>query len=606
MFLTVLNKTATMEIPYFNIDQVHLLPDQPGVYKFYDTGRKMIYVGKAKNIKKRVSSYFNKLGSVNRKTRKMVSEIKTLEFAIVNSELDALLLENSLIKNNQPKYNILLKDDKTYPYICVTRERFPRIYPTRTVNHKMAQYFGPYASVKAMNNVLDLIRSLYTIRTCKYALSEDNVKQNKFKVCLEYHIGNCKGPCVALQDEEEYNRDIDQAIHIIKGNLGLVKNHFRENMNTYATQMEYEKAQQFKEKLLWVDKFQAKSMVVNQNIADADVFAIVSDEKTAFINYLKIKDGTIVLTQTVEVKKKLDESDEDILTLVILEFQERYQSSFKDILTNKPLALAEEAMAYTVPKIGDKKKLVDLSVKNALYYKKERYSQQELTKQKELRVLLKLKEDLQLKTLPKHIECFDNSNIQGTNPVASMVSFKNGKPSKKDYRRYHIRTVEGPDDFASMQEVTYRRYKRMQEEGAELPDLIVIDGGKGQLSSACSALKSLNLYGSIPIIGIAKRLEEIYFPEDQYPIHIEKKSESLMLLQRIRDEAHRFAINFHRNTRSKTSFTTQLEDIEGIGKKTTDKLLQHFKSVKKIREANIEEIAAVIGNDKAKLVKGMI
>ncbi len=595
-----------MEIPFFNIDQINLLPDEPGVYKFYNAERKIIYVGKAKNIKKRVSSYFNKLNGVNRKTRKMVGEIKTIEFAIVNSELDALLLENSLIKSNQPRYNILLKDDKTYPYICVSNERFPQIYPTRTVNHAKGQYFGPYASVKAMHNVLDLIRSLYTIRTCRYLLSEDNVKQQKYKVCLEFHIGNCKGPCASLQEEGEYNRDIEQAIHIIKGNLGLIKNHFKEAMNRYAGLMEFEKAQLYKEKLQLVDKFQARSLVVNQNIADADVFTIVSDEKKAFVNYLKVKDGAIILTQTVEVKKKLDETDEDILTLIILEFKERYQHEFKDIIANKGLAVTEHELPYTIPKIGDKKKLVDLSVKNALYYKKERYSQQELNRQKEVRVLIKLKDDLQLKHLPNHIECFDNSNIQGSFPVAAMVCFKNGKPAKKEYRKYNIKTVEGPDDFASMREVTFRRYKRLLEEGAALPNLIVIDGGKGQLSSACAALKELDLYQKIPIIGIAKRLEEIYFPEDPYPLHIEKKSESLMLLQTIRDEAHRFAITFHRNKRSKASFTTQLEEIEGIGKKTADKLLQHFKSVKKIREATIEELVAIVGQDKARIVKEVI
>ncbi|MGB3182513.1 MAG: excinuclease ABC subunit UvrC [Cyclobacteriaceae bacterium] len=592
-----------MEVPFYTPDQVNILPDQPGVYRFYNKNRTLIYVGKAKSLKKRVSSYFLKNTGVNRKTRRMVSEIKSLEVTLVNSEFDALLLENNLIKEHQPKYNILLKDDKTYPFICITNERFPRIYATRNVVPSLGTYFGPYASVKAMNNVLDLIRNIYTIRTCKYNLSEENIRKEKFKVCLEYHIGNCQGPCEGLQEEESYNRDITQCKDILKGNLTIVKSTFKDEMLKASEDLAFERAQHFKEKLDLLEKFQAKSTVVNQKIADVDVFTIVSDEKYAFVNYLKVKDGTIVMTRTVEIKKKLEEENEDILSLVVLELRDRYKSESKEIITNLPIELAYDDHENVVPKIGDKKKLVDLSIKNALFYKKEKYLAMDPGETREHRILKTLQHDLQLKTVPRHIECFDNSNLQGSNPVASMVCFRNAKPSKKDYRHYHIKTVIGPDDFASMDEIVSRRYRRLLDEAASLPDLIVIDGGKGQLSAAVTALKRLGVYGQIPIVGIAKRLEEIYFPEDPYPLHIDKKSESLSLLQRVRDEAHRFAITFHRNVRSKKSFRTELEEIEGIGKTTADKLLKKFKSVKKVREAGTEELAQVIGTDKAGKVR---
>lgn len=595
-----------METPYYTTEEINNLPGQPGIYKFYNAGRKLIYVGKAKNLKKRVSSYFTKAKTADRKTRRMISEIKSVEFTIVNSEFDALLLENSLIKENQPKYNILLKDDKTFPYVCVTNERFPRIISTRKKIPSYGTYFGPYTSVKAMNNVLELLRFLYTIRTCKYNLSEENIKMGKFKVCLEHHIGNCQGPCENLQPEEDYNKDIEQALHVLKGNLGLARNYFKEKMLEASGKMEFERAQRFKDKLLLLEKFQAKSLVVNQKLSDIEVFTIVSDEKAAFINYLKIKNGTIQITKTVEVKKKLDEEDGEILPIVVVELRDRFESDSKEILTNILLNTDIGGVENIVPKIGDKRKLIDLSIKNALYYKKERYTHLQSAQGKENRVLKKLQEDLQLKSLPRHIECFDNSNIQGSNPVASMVYFKEGKPSKKDYRHYNIKTVTGPDDFASMYEVTYRRYKRLKEENMALPDLIVIDGGKGQLSAACQALKDLAIYGDIPVIGIAKKLEEIYYPEDQYPLHIDKKSESLKLLQQVRNEAHRFAINFHRNKRSKASFTTQLEDIKGVGQKTADKLLKNYHSINNIKAAKVEEIAQLIGKDKAKLVKAIL
>ncbi len=592
-----------MEVPYYTPDQVNLLPDQPGVYKFYNAERTLIYVGKAKNLKNRVSSYFNKSKGANRKTRKMAGEVRSIEFTIVNSEFDALLLENSLIKKNQPRYNILLKDDKSYPYILLTNERFPRIIPTRRLIHGQGRYFGPFASVKGMNNILELIRNLYQIRTCRYDLSEKNIEEGKFKVCLEYHIGNCKGPCEGLQSEEDYNADIEQATNILKGNLGVARTYFREKMQEAAESLEFERAQEYKTKIELLAKYQAKSLVVNDHIGDTDVFTIVSDDQMAYVNYLKANKGAIVLTKTVEVKKKLDESDEDILALIMVELRERYRSTATEVLTNLEMPVVIEGVAFTVPKIGDKRKLVDMSIKNALYYKRERFNRVQDNQQRISRVVLKLQEDLRLKVPPVHLECFDNSNMQGSHPVASMVCFKNGRPSKKDYRKFNIKTVVGPDDFASMYEIVFRRYQRLLDEEADLPNLIVIDGGKGQLSAACQALKDLGIYGDIPIIGIAKRLEEIYRPEDPYPLHIDKKSESLKLIQRARDEAHRFAITFHRQKRSNAAFRSELEDIKGIGKKTAMSLLKNFKSVKRIKEAEEDELASLVGPVKAKALK---
>ena len=592
-----------MEVPYYTPDQVNLLPDQPGVYKFYNAERTLIYVGKAKNLKNRVSSYFNKSKGANRKTRKMASEVRSIEFTIVNSEFDALLLENSLIKKNQPRYNILLKDDKSYPYILLTNERFPRIIPTRRLIHGQGKYFGPFASVKGMNNILELLKNLYHFRTCRYDLSEKNIEEGKFKVCLEYHIGNCKGPCEGLQSEEDYNADIEQATNILKGNLGVARTYFREKMQEAAESLEFERAQEYKTKIELLAKYQAKSLVVNDHIGDTDVFTIVSDDQMAYVNYLKANKGAIVLTKTVEVKKKLDESDEDILALIMVELRERYRSTATEVLTNLEMPVVIEGVAFTVPKIGDKRKLVDMSIKNALYYKRERFNRVQDNKERIHRVVLKLQEDLRLKVPPVHLECFDNSNMQGSHPVASMVCFKNGRPSKKDYRKFNIKTVVGPDDFASMYEIVSRRYKRLLEEEADLPNLIVIDGGKGQLSAACQALKDLGIYGDIPIIGIAKRLEEIYRPEDPYPLHIDKKSESLKLIQRARDEAHRFAITFHRQKRSNAALRSELEDIKGIGKKTAMSLLKNFKSVKRIKDAEEDELASLVGPVKAKALK---
>lgn len=586
---------------HYSPDEYNRLPVDSGVYKFFNKKIELIYVGKAKNLKKRVSSYFTKSTGLNRKTQRLVQEIAKIECTITPSEFDALLLENNLIKENQPKYNILLKDDKTFPYILITNERFPRILSTRQYNPEKGEYFGPYSSVSAMNNVLELIRKLYTIRTCKLALTKANIEAKKFKVCLEYHIGNCMGPCVNLQSEDHYLKDIVQARNILKGNLNVVKHHFENEMNASAKEMNFEQAQVYKEKIELLEKFRTKSLIVNPKITDLDIFSIVSDETNAYINYMQVKDGALIFSKNFELKKKLDEPDEELLNTIAVELRIKYRSTNKEILTEIKLPSLPEDIKNTIPKIGDKKHLLDLSRRNALQYKKEKaYSGKNISREEE--VLFQLKEDLNLKQLPRQIECFDNSNLQGSNPVASMVCFINGKPSKKNYRRYNIKTVEGPDDFASMYEVVKRRYSRLLAENEKLPDLIVIDGGKGQLSASCEALKDINAYGKIPIIGIAKRLEEIYYPDDSIPLHINKKSPSLMLIQRIRDEAHRFAITFHRQKRSKSTMLTEVENIPGIGRSTADILLKNFRSVKKIKSASLEELAEHVGQSRARII----
>lgn len=594
-----------LEVPRYTPGEVKNFPKSPGVYRFYNQNADVIYVGKAKNLKSRVSSYFNDLSGQNRKTFKMVSEIVQIEFTIVNTEFDALLLENSLIKEYQPKYNILLKDDKSFPYIIVVKEPFPRIFSTRRVIRNKGKYYGPYTGVRTMKSVLELIRNLYYVRTCSLSLTPENIKAGKFKVCLEYHIGRCKGPCVGLQTESDYEKDIKLAEDILKGNLVPVRSYFKEQMQEASQNMDFEHAQLMKDKLESLENFQSRTVIVNQNLTDIDVFAITSDEKKAYINYIKIANGSIILSQTVEVKKKLDETDNELLAQIVFDLRRRFQSMSKEILTNLEIEY-ELGVECSVPKIGDKKKLVDLSMKNALFYKKEKLSALKPEGYREQRVLQQLQKDLQLKTLPEHIECFDNSNLGGSNPVASMVYFKNGKPAKKEYRKYNIKTVIGPNDFASMEEIVFRRYKRLQEENTPLPDLIVIDGGKGQLSSSVKALMDLGIYGQVPIIGIAKRLEEIYFPSDEFPIHINKKSESLKLLQHLRNEAHRFAITFHRSKRSKGAIDSAIAQIDGIGGKTAEKLLSHFKSVKKLKNAEYQEIEKLIGQAKAKIVvKGL-
>ena len=584
--------------------QVKDLPQEPGVYQFFDSEDKIIYIGKAKKLKNRVSSYFAKQAGHNRKTRRLVSEIERLAYIVVPTESDALLLENNLIKEYQPKYNILLKDDKTYPYICVTDEPFPRVFATRQLK-KEGKYFGPYASVRAMNAVLDLVRKLYTIRTCRFYMDENTIAAGKHELCLEYHIKNCKGPCTGLQSKEDYRADIDQVVSILKGKLGVVKGYYKKQMQDAAERLDFEKAQHYKNRYDVLEKYQNKSLVAQPNMPDVDAFSIIADEDYAYINYLKIVDGCISQTQSIEIKKQLEEPDDEVLLHAILNFREKFHSQAKRILTNIPVEAHLEHLDWRVPKIGDLKKIVDLSRKNAMYFKKERINTKvsQKAEKKPPFALLQLKEDLQLKDLPKHIECFDNSNIQGTNPVASMVCFRDGKPAKRDYRKFKIKTVVGPDDYASMREVVGRRYKRLQEEGEPMPDLIVIDGGKGQLSAACDALKELKLYGKIPIIGIAKRLEEIYYPEDQIPIHISKRSKSLEILQHARDEAHRFAITFHRQQRSMKSLNSSLDNVNGIGPKTAKQLYKHIKTMKRIKEASEKEVAHVIGPAKAKKLK---
>ncbi|WP_436514828.1 excinuclease ABC subunit UvrC [Ekhidna sp. To15] len=590
-----------MQFQRFSRDEYLKLPDKPGVYKFLDDEGTIIYVGKAKKLKKRVSSYFTKANLDNRKTYRLVSEIKEVEFVIVSSEFDALLLENNLIKENQPRYNILLKDDKSFPSICVTKERFPRVYSTRRIDHSKGEYFGPYTSVKAMNGVLDLIRKLHKIRTCKFNLSEENIAKKKFKVCLEYHIGNCLGPCEGLQDEVDYLQDIEEAKKILKGKVGIVSKSYKERMQIAASDLKYELAQSYKEKLDLLDKFQSRSLIVNQKITSTDVFTMTLSEqqKSMYINYMHIENGAIVNSETLEVKKKIEEDNSEVFRFTVFDLRKKYGSNNPFILTNSEIE-PWEGVEIGIPKIGDKKKLVDLSFKNALYFKKERFSQKSI--QPNESILKTVQEDLKLTDLPVHIECFDNSNIQGTNPVASMVCFKNGKPSKSNYRKFNIKTVIGPDDFASMKEVVGRRYAHLKKEGLPFPNLIVIDGGKGQLSSACEALKELEIYGRVPIIGIAKRLEEIYFPEDSIPIYISKKSSSLKLLQQLRDEAHRFAITFHRQKRSKESVHSSLDSIKGIGENTRDKLMREFGSVKRLKQTSEKDLIRLIGYSKANLI----
>lgn len=581
------------------------LPQSPGVYRFYDKNDILIYVGKAKNLKSRVSSYFNQLQSHNQKTKRLVSQITKLEFTIVNTEFDALLLENNLIKTHQPKYNILLKDDKSYPYVCITDESFPRLLVTRQPEKQEGKYYGPFTNLKAMNTVLELIKELYHLRNCTFHLSEENIQKKKFKVCLEYHLGNCLGPCEGLQNESDYLQEVQQVQYILKGHIYQVRQYFTAQMQQYAEALEFEKAQVCKQKLSLLDNFQSKSLVVSPKSSDMDVLSILSDDAIAYLHFFKIKEGAIIFTKSIDIKKKLDESDSDILSYVALNLREESKSESEEIITNIPLGIELDGVKNILPKIGDKKKLLELSLKNVLLYKKEkqRIALEKSLKEDATASVKELKQVLQLAHTPRHIECFDNSNIQGTIPVASMVYFKNGRPYKKEYRHFNIKTVVGANDFASMEEIVFRRYKRLKEEEKDFPDLVVIDGGKGQLSSACKALKDLDLYGKIPIVGIAKKLEEIYFPEDEIPLHIHKKSPALRLLQQVRNEAHRFAIEFHRKKRDKNTIHSQLEDIDGIGQNTITKLLREFKSLSKIKEASMEEISKVIGKSKASLVK---
>jgi len=583
---------------------VRALPDKPGVYQYFDESGKIIYIGKAKSLRKRVSSYFNKDSGLSGKTMVMVRKIFDIRHIVVSTELDALLLENNLIKKYQPRYNVNLKDDKTFPWLCIKKEPFPRIFPTRNVIHDGSEYFGPYASVKLMNTLLDLIRQLYKVRTCKHYLSEKNIAAGKFKVCLEYHLGNCLGPCEGLQKEEDYDNTLIEIRQIIKGNISNVLLELRNIMQKYAASMEFEKAQVIKEKIELLEKYKAKSMVVNPKIHDVDVFSIITDKDSGYVNYLKVISGAIVQAHTIELKKKLDESTDELLSMAVLDFRQRFDSTSKEIILPFELEIGFQDLTMTVPKIGDKKHLLELSERNAKYYLLEKRKHIELTdpERHTKRILNTMQKDLRMKELPDNIECFDNSNMQGNYPVAAMVCFKNAKPSKKDYRHYNIKTVEGPNDFASMEEVIYRRYKRMLDEGLTLPQLIVVDGGKGQLSASVKSLEKLNLRGKITIIGIAKRLEELYFPDDPLPLHLDKKSESLKIIQQLRDEAHRFGITHYRKRHEKGTIKSELTEIEGIGETLAKTLLSKFKSVKKIKQASKEELQTAIGNAKGELV----
>jgi excinuclease ABC subunit C len=583
--------------------QLQTLPDAPGVYQFYDKQGKILYVGKAKNLKKRVSSYFTKTHEYG-KTRVMVKKITDIKHIVVETETDALLLENNLIKKHQPRYNVLLKDDKSYPWICIKNERFPRVFSTRRVIKDGSEYFGPYTSMKTVKTLLDLIKGLYHIRTCKYDLSAAKVEAGKYKVCLEFHLGNCNGPCEGLETEQSYHSNIDAIRDILKGNFKNSLQNFKQQMQQYADNMQFEAAQKVKEKLDILLNYQAKSTVVNPKISNVDVFSIVSDESYAYINFLQLSYGSIIRSHTLELKKKLDETDEDLLQLGITEIRQRFHSKSKELYVPFPVELGED-VKITVPKLGDKKHILDLSKRNAMYYRMEQLKQVKIVDpdRHTNRMMAQMKADLRLSTEPRHIECFDNSNIQGTNPVAACVVFKNGKPSKKDYRHFNIKTVEGPDDFASMEEVVYRRYKRLLDENQSLPQLIVIDGGKGQLSSAVKSLETLNLRGKIAIIGIAKRLEEIFYPNDSIPLYLDKKSESLKIIQQLRNEAHRFGIEHHRNKRSKTALNSELQEINGIGDQTIVELMKKFKSVKRISEASEADLAAVVGASRASKIK---
>ena len=578
------------------------LPNSPGVYQFVDKQGVVVYIGKAKNLKKRVSSYFSKLHTG--KTKLLVERIADIKHIVVETETDALLLENVLIKKYQPKYNILLKDDKTYPWICIKKERFPRIFLTRNLIKDGSEYFGPYPSVKTAKTLLDLIHQLYPLRSCKYNLSENNIQAKKFEVCLDYHIGLCKAPCIGLQTEEDYNNNIKQIKRIIKGNFKQVLSHFEKQMNEYAEKLEFEKAQELKEKLDSLKNYQDRSTVVNPTINNVEVYNIVSDVTFAYINFLQVAHGAIIRSYTLEIKKRLDETDKELLELAIVELRQRFNLQTNEMYLPFKINIFPE-IKKTIPQKGDKKRLLELSRRNAVYFRLEKIKQLQLINpDKHIdRLMKQMQQDLHLPEEPRHIECFDNSNIQGANPVAACVVFRNGKPSKKEYRHYHIKTVQGPNDFASMEEVIKRRYRRLLQEKKDLPQLIVVDGGKGQLSSAVKALKKLGLYQKISIIGIAKRLEEIYFPNDSIPLYLDKKSETLRVIQKARDEAHRFGINFHRQKRRKTSLQTELELIQGIGEKSITKLLIHFKSVKRIKKASFDEIAQLVGKNRAKIIQ---
>ncbi|MCD8402310.1 excinuclease ABC subunit UvrC [Tenacibaculum finnmarkense] len=582
--------------------QLKTLPTSPGVYQYFDNDEVIIYVGKAKNLKKRVSSYFTKTHE-NGKTRILVKKIARIEHIVVSTETDALLLENNLIKKYKPRYNILLKDDKSYPWLCIKKERFPRVFSTRSVVKDGSEYFGPYTNIKMVQSLLSLIKELYPLRTCTYDLSEQKIASYKYKVCLEYHLKNCKGACEGYQQEEDYQQEITAIRNILKGNFKEILDKLQSLMLGFASEMKFEEAQKIKDKLALLQNYQAKSTIVNPSINNVDIFSIISDETYGYANFFKVMNGSIVQSYTTEIKKKLDESNKHLLELFIIETRNRFNSLSREVYVPFKVDLGEQ-IKVTVPKLGDKKRVVDLSERNAKYYRIEQLKQLKIVNPERHinRIMRQMQRDLRLQDEPRHIECFDNSNIQGTHPVAACVVFKDGKPSKKEYRHYNIKTVVGADDFASMEEVVFRRYKRLLAENEPLPQLIIIDGGKGQLSSALKSLDALNLRGKIAIIGIAKRLEEIYYPNDSVPLYLDKKSESLKIIQFLRNEAHRFGITFHRNKRSKTAIKSELEEIPGIGEQTIATLLRRFKSVKRVKEATLDALEETIGVSKAKKV----
>ncbi len=579
------------------------IPSSPGCYQFFDENGVIIYIGKAKDLKRRVSSYFNKIQD-SPKTKILVKKIRNIQYIVVESEQDALLLENNMIKEHRPRYNIMLKDDKTYPWIVVKNEPFPRIFSTRTVIKDKSLYFGPYSSPYMIKVLLKLIRGIYPIRTCNLILTPDRIDQGKYRVCLQYHIKNCLGPCEKLQSKEDYDKNIAEIIQILKGDVSQLSDKLYDEMQNLSQQLKFEEAHRVKEKYFLLENYKAKSVVSSMNLSDVDVFSLDENGQSVYINYLHIRNGLIVRGYTFEYKRFFDEPKEEILAFGIIEMRGRFQSNAKEIIVPFEPDIQLEGVTITVPQRGEKNKLLILSKKNVYQYKvdKLKQSQQLNSEQRKTRVISVLKNDLHLLSLPVHIECFDNSNIQGTNPVSACVVFKNGKPSKKDYRHFNVKTVEGPNDFESMYECVYRRYHRLKEENKSFPQLIVIDGGKGQLSFAVQALKDLDLYGKIAIIGIAKRLEEIYFPNDSIPLYLDKNSESLKLIQQLRDEAHRFGITFHRKKRSKQQTASELDRIRGIGDKTKNILLNEFKSVKRIREASYEKISELIGENRANLL----
>lgn len=582
--------------------QIQTLPNQPGVYQYYDKEGKILYVGKAKNLKKRVSSYFNKIHD-NAKTNVLVKKICSIKHIVVPTETDALLLENNLIKQLQPRYNVLLKDDKSYPWICIKKEPFPRVFMTRRMVKDGSEYFGPYTNIKTVHTLLDLIKELFPLRTCSLDLTTSNIRSDKFKVCLEYHIGNCGGPCQEYESEAQYSKKIVEIRDILKGNFKESLKGFKDHMMELANEMRFEEAQKVKEKIDLLENYQAKSTIVNPKISNVDVFSIISDEASAFVNFLQVSYGAIIRSHTMELKKKLDETDAELLELAIVELRERFHLNSKEIIVPMEVEVGAD-IHVTIPKLGDKKRLLDLSERNAKYYRVDQLKQIKIVDPERHvnRIMQQMKKDLRMHNEPRHIECFDNSNIQGTNPVAACVVFKDGKPSKKDYRHFNVKTVEGPNDYDSMEEIVYRRYKRVLEEGQPLPDLIVIDGGKGQLGVALKSLEKLGIRGKVAIISLAERLEEIFYPGDSIPLYLDKRSETMKVIIHLRDEAHRFGLTFHRNQRSKNAITSILDNIPGIGEKTKMTLMNHFKSVKKIKEAPENEIEKVIGKAKAKLI----